>query len=120
MSAAVKPPANYSLLVQCNRECHSECMAIKKFVPVSIVVGCTRGRCGCFYDIQRPISDQIINQTVNKSETVEEAQNVAQVIIVNETSIDTIVTIVEADVITSIIQENSTLSAIEVIQEAQP
>jgi len=53
----VAPPVNYSLLDQCDRECHSECMTIKKFVPASIVVGCTRGKCGCFYDVARTIQE---------------------------------------------------------------
>jgi hypothetical protein len=35
-------------------------MTIKKFVPVSIVLGCTRGRCGCYYDIGRTINEQVV------------------------------------------------------------
>jgi hypothetical protein len=45
-------------------------MTIKKFVPVSIVLGCTRGRCGCYYDIGRTIHEQVLIETP-KNETSE-------------------------------------------------
>jgi hypothetical protein len=53
------------LLDVCDRECHKGCMEIKKFVPARIVIGCVRAKCGCKYDINRSISEQVIvaNQT---------------------------------------------------------
>lgn len=50
---------NYNLLSQCDAFCSSDCLEIKKYVPLDAVVQCQRVKCNCWYDIDRPIIDQV-------------------------------------------------------------
>eukprot|EP00347_Sterkiella_histriomuscorum_P001828 403370522 len=58
----------YNLIQECNTDCQSDCLEIKKYVPLETVVQCQRLKCNCWYNLDAPILEQIpIEQLQNYS-----------------------------------------------------
>lgn len=47
--------SGYDILQQCDANCSSDCLEIKKYVPLDVVVQCQRAKCNCWYDLDTPI-----------------------------------------------------------------
>lgn len=52
--------------------CLSDCMEVKKFVPVAIVMQCFRHKCGVWHDLGTPIIEQVKRVERILEHTIEE------------------------------------------------
>ena len=48
---------HYSIVNDCNRQCHADCIELKKFVPVAVLMQCARSKCNCKYELSRPVTE---------------------------------------------------------------
>jgi len=68
--AVVVDSTNLFNLSTCNLECQEDCLSLKKFVPVPVLLQCVRQRCQCNYGLGNLTVQEQWNQTQAANLTV--------------------------------------------------